>query len=380
MNDEELRRQRERRSIPERLRVPSWLQTLTAWTWRLLVVLIGVSAILVMLIRLYIVTLPVVVALVLATLCVPVARWLEAHGAHRMVAASTVVFGGIAAFAGIIAALTPAFVREVRELGPTVGEALDTVLLFLEDNFGWDRAEVLTMFDEGMQALSEQSGRLASQVLSGATIAVQSVTALVLSLVLLFFFVKDGAQIVDWFLARTPPTYRDTVRAVGRRAWFALTGFIRGTALVALVDALGIGIGLAIVGVPLVLPIAVLVFLASFIPIIGAFVTGLLAMLVALATGGFQQAMIVLAIVLGVQQLESNVLQPVIMRRAVNLHPVVILTALAAGATLIGVLGAFLAVPVAAVAAAVGNELRLRHEARLRTGAATATASPPTAD
>jgi predicted PurR-regulated permease PerM len=156
------------------------------------------------------------------------------------------------------------------------------------------------------------------------------------------------------------------MRAVGRRAWTALAGFIRGTAAVALIDAIGIGIGLAIVGVPLVLPIAVLVFLGGFIPVIGAFVTGLLAVLVALAAGGLQQALIVLAIVVAVQQIESNVLQPVIMRRAVSLHPVVILAALTAGAALTGVVGAFLAVPIAAVASAVGNELRLRHEATER--------------
>jgi putative heme transporter len=196
---------------------------------------------------------------------------------------------------------------------------------------------------------------------------VQGVAALVLAVILLFFFVKDGAQLVDWMIARTPDQHRETARAVGRRAWTALTGFVRGTAAIALIDAVGIGIGLAIVGVPLVLPIAVLVFLGGFIPVIGAFITGMIAVLVALATAepdaAFQTALIVLAIVVGVQQFESNVLQPVIMRRAVSLHPVVVLTVLTAGAALIGILGAFLAVPIAAVAAAVGNELRLRNEA-----------------
>jgi putative heme transporter len=142
---------------------------------------------------------------------------------------------------------------------------------------------------------------------------------------------------------------------------------VRGTAAIALIDAVGIGIGLAIVGVPLVLPISVLVFLGGFIPVIGAFITGLIAVLVALATAepgaALQNSLIVLAIVVGVQQFESNVLQPVIMRRAVSLHPVVVLSVLTAGAALIGILGAFLAVPIAAVIAAVGNELRLRSEA-----------------
>ncbi len=378
MDDEQLQRQIERRSVPEIRRVPSWLTTLAAWTWRILVVLIGASALLYVLIRLYLVTLPVIVALILATLCVPPARWLERHRVHRTLATSVVLFGGIGVFGGMIAALTPAFVREVRQLGPTIAEAFDTLLVFLEDNFDWDRDEIMEAVEEGLQMLSDQSGQLASQVWSGAAIAVQMITALLLAIVLLFFFVKDGRQIVDWIIARTPDPYEETVRAVGRRSWTALSGFVRGTAIVAMVDAVGIGIGLAIVGVPLVLPIAVLVFLGGFIPVIGAFLTGLVAVLVALATGGFQQALIVLAIVVAVQQLESNVLQPVIMRRAVNLHPIVILAALTAGATLIGVVGVFLAVPIAAVAAAAGNELRIRHETN--TTRSEPLVTPPAAD
>lgn len=363
VDEQQYQLMKQRRARPELQRVPSWLSTLTAWTWRILVVIVGIAAILFVLIRLYIVTLPIIVAIILSTLCVPIARWLERHRIHRAFAASIVVVGGLGVVSGIIAALTPPFVREVRKLGPTVNQAIETLLEFLEANFGWDRAEVMDTIDTGLETLYEQSGQLATQVWSGAAIAVQSLAALVLAIVLLFFFVKDGKQIVDWIIARSPEEHEETIRAVGRRSWTALSGFIRGTALIAFVDAIGIGVGLAIIGVPLVLPIAVLVFLGAFIPVIGAFVTGMLAVLVALATGGFQQALIVLAIVVGVQQLESNILQPIIMRRAVALHPVVILAALTAGATLIGVVGAFLAVPIAAVVAAAGNELRLRHEA-----------------
>jgi predicted PurR-regulated permease PerM len=349
---------------PEAARVPSWLVSTTAWTWRLLVVVVGAAVILTLLTRLYLVSLPVIIALILATLCVPPARALEARGVHRTVAASVVVIGGVVAFGGVVAALTPPFVTQVQDLQPTVADAIDQLFNLLEAGpLGWDREEVMGFLEQAVQTAQERGGELAGQVLSGAAIAVQAVAALTLALVLLFFFVKDGEQIVAWLLARTPADHQDTMRAVGRRAWAALAGFVRGTAAVALIDAIGIGIGLAIVGTPLVLPIAVLVFFGGFIPVIGAFVTGLLAVLVALAAGGFQQALIVFLIVLAVQQVESNVLQPVIMRRAVALHPVVILAALTAGASLVGVIGAFLAVPVAAVTAAVGNELRLRHEA-----------------
>jgi putative heme transporter len=204
-------------------------------------------------------------------------------------------------------------------------------------------------------------------VLTAGAVVIQGITALALAIVLLFFFVKDGDQIVAWMIARTPDTHRATVRATGRRAWVALSGFVRGTAVVALVDAIGIGIGLAILGIPLVLPIAVITFFAGFIPVVGAFVAGLIAVLVALAsTGDLVTTLLTLGVVVLVQQFESNVLQPVIMRRAVSLHPVVILASLTAGGLLVGVIGAFLAVPVAAVLSAVGNELRLRHEATKR--------------
>jgi putative heme transporter len=346
-------------------RVPSWLNTSAAWMWRLLILIVGAGALLMLVTRLYLVSLPIIVALILSTLLVPIARALERRRVPRMLAAVIAVFGSLALFSGFIALLTPAFVDQVQELGPTVTEGVDQFYVFLEENFGWDQEEVLGLLDQAIAAVQEQSGEVARQVVSGAAIAVQALAAIALALVLLFFFVKDGEQIVDWMIDRSPDTYAETIRAVGRRAWNALAGFVRGTAAVALVDAIGIGIGLAILGVPLVLPIAVLVFFGGFIPVIGAFITGMLAVLVALADGGLQTGLIVLAIVVAVQQFESNVLQPVIMRRAVRLHPVVILAALTGGAALVGIVGAFLAVPVAAVASAVGNELRLRHEASL---------------
>ncbi len=350
---------------PDIQRVPPWLATTTAWTWRLLVLIAGTAAVLYVLVTLSLVTLPVIIALVLATLCVGPARALERRGLPRAAAASIVVFGGVLAVGGLLAALTPSFVSQVRELVPTVVTAVYQVFEWLDTGpLGWDREEVFGLLDQGLETLREQSGQIAGQVVSGAALVVQGITALVLALVLLFFFVKDGAQIVDWAIARTPPAHRSTLRAVGRRAWAALSGFVRGTAAIALIDALGIGIGLAIIGVPLVLPIAVLVFLGGFIPVIGAFLTGMIAVLVALAATDFTTALITLAIVVGVQQFESNVLQPVIMRRAVSLHPAVLLGALTAGGVLIGIIGAFLAVPIAAVLAAVANELRLRHEAR----------------
>ena len=352
-------------------RVPEWLDTATQYTWRGLLLIVGLAAVLFVLTRLYLVTLPIIIALILATLCVPPARKLERRGVPRLLAAIIVVLGGIGSLVGIIALMTPAFVNQIQQLVPTVVEGVETTLVWIEEGpIGYDRDQVEDFVQQGMEALEDSAAAIAAQVGTIALAVGQGLTALVLALVLLFFFVKDGSQLVGWFIDRTPEPHRNTIRAVGARAWVALSGFVRGTAFVALVDAIGIGIGLAIVGVPLVLPLAVLVFFGGFIPVIGATVTGILAVLVALASEGLVAALIVAAIVLAVQQFESNVLQPTIMRRAVALHPVVILGVLTAGAVLIGLVGAFLAVPVTAVAAAVGNELRLRSDIARRGGVA----------
>jgi putative heme transporter len=351
-------------STAELDRVPSWLVTAAAWAWRLLLVLVVSGALLWLLRRLALVTLPVFVALVLSTLAVPPARKLQERGMSRGLAASIVVIGGIAVLGLIIAALSPPFVEQVQALGPTIGDGLDRFFGMIERSpLDYDRDQVVELAQQMLTTDgSGENGEVAGQVAGAAILVVELVTGLVLALVLLFFMVKDGEQIVGWSLARVSPDYRDLLRAAGRRAWMALAGFIRGTAFIATVDAILIGIGLALLRVPLVLPLALLVFIGAFVPVIGAFVSGLVAVLVALAAGGPVTALAVLAVVVGVQQVEGQVLQPVLVRRAVALHPAVVLLAIFAGAVLAGIPGAFLAVPLAAVASAVSNEVRLRHE------------------
>lgn len=358
--------------------VPSWLSRSAAWTWRLLLLLVAGLAILWLMARLMVVSLPVLVAIIVSTLAIPPAQWLRRRGVKPAGAAAIVVVGGLAAIVGLLAVLAPSIASQLAELGPTLGEAWDSVLSWLETGpLGYDRQEVEQFLSNAQETISDGGGGgIVSGVLSGAAMAAQAVTGLLLFVVLLFFFVKDGDEIVQWLVDRTSPDYRPTLRAVGSRAWTALSGYVRGTALIALIDALGIMIGLLILQIPLVLPLTLLVFFGAFIPVIGAFVAGLLAVLVALAAGGLIKALLVLAVIVGVQQVEGNLLQPVIMRRTVALHPVVILVALGAGAALAGIVGAFLAVPVTAVVAAVGNELRLRAEARDPYLAADAPAEP----
>ena len=214
--------------MSQQQRVPSWLSTSAAYTWRVLVLLIGATVMLAVMTRLYLVTLPMLIALILATLGVPPARWLETKGFPRAAAAGTVLAAGIGIIGGTIDALTPAFINQMQQLRPTLLEAFDRLMRWAEEGpLGWDRAQIETLVSNAVQTIQARSGQLLQQVFTGAAIVAEVLVALVLALVLLFFFIKDGEQIVAWFIARTPDHHRETVRAAGRRAWVALAGFIR---------------------------------------------------------------------------------------------------------------------------------------------------------
>lgn len=346
--------------------VPYWLRVSAAWAWRLAVLVIAGLAVFSLLAQLLVVSLPVIIALILSTLCVPVADRLRARGMPDAAAASVVVLGGLLVIIGVFVLIAPSFASQAGDLGTSLQDGYDDVLNWLQTGpLGIDRAQLTDMTNSlrDMFASGEGGGgAIFSGVLAGAVAVVEVFTALALTVILLFFFVKDGKDIIGWFLARTPAHSQQTVRAVGRRAWGALSGYVRGTATIALIDATGITIGLLVLGVPLAGPLFILILLGGFLPVIGAFAAGLVAVLVALAAVGPVKAGILLAVIVGVQQLEGHILQPMIMKRAVALHPIVILVALAAGAALFGIVGAFLSVPIAAVVSAAGNELRLRQD------------------
>lgn len=344
--------------------VPRPLHVIAAWSWRLLIILAALWLLVTVLVRLQLVTLSVFIALTLSTLAVPPARALESRGFPRGLAAATVIGGALAALVGLGVLLAPAFAAQIGALRPTIGQGVDRALQALEASpLQLSQGDLDDLISQAQEQLSGSGSQIVSGIASGFAIAASTLAGLVLIFVLLFFFVKDGRQLADWVVDRTPSRGRDLVVATGVRAWQALGGYVRGTATVALIDAVGIGLGLLVIGVPLVLPLAILVFLGAFLPVIGAFIAGLIAVLVALADGGVVDAALTLLVVLAVQQLEGNVLQPVVMRRAVALHPVVVLVALTAGASLAGIIGAFLSLPIMAVLAAVGNEIRLRAEA-----------------
>lgn len=347
---------RERRAAE----VPRWLSRSAAVSWRLLVVAAAIGVVAFLLVYLRLVVLPVVVALFLSTLLVPPASWLRARGWPPLAATWAVIGGAILVIAGASAALAP-------QIGPQVGTLSDQVATGLDDVQRWLRegplhfseSQLSDLLDRARQEAQTNSRALTRGVLTGATLAVEVVTGALLSLVLTFFFVKDGDRIGNWF-ARQAGQRADEVRAVGRRAFETLGAYLRGVATVGLIDGVFIGIGLAVVGVPLAVPLAFLVFLGAFFPIVGAFLTGLVAALVALVSQGLVAALIIVGITIAVQQLEGHVLAPLVLGRAVNLHPAVILLALTGGGVIGGIAGAALAVPSVAVVTSVGSYLRNR--------------------
>jgi predicted PurR-regulated permease PerM len=250
---------------------------------------------------------------------------------------------------------------EFADLGPTVTEGIGQVKAWLVDGpLGLSQEQIDRYSDQIGEQVRSSGSSIASGVLAGAILAGEVVAGLLLTLVLVFFFVKDGDKICGFALAQVRPENQDLVKALGRRVWGAVGGYVRGTALVALVDATIIGVGLLLIGVPLVLPLALLVFFGAFFPLIGAVLAGTVAVLVALVSGGPGDALLALGVVVVVQQVEGDVLAPLVLGRAVRLHPIVILAVLTGGAVIGGLIGAFLAVPTAAVGVAVGAELKAR--------------------
>jgi predicted PurR-regulated permease PerM len=212
------------------------------------------------------------------------------------------------------------------------------------------------------QTLVDNRGSIASGALTTAATVGEVFTGLLLTLFTLFFFLKDGRSIWLWLIGLFPRDSRAYVDEAGRRSWRTLISYVRATAGVALVDAFGIGLGLAILGVPLVIPLAALVYLGAFIPILGSFLAGSVAVLVALVSKGPVTALIALAVVVLVMQLEGHVLQPLLLGRAVRVHPLAVVLSIAGGFLIAGIFGALIAVPTVACVNVAGTYLSRRTE------------------
>ena len=320
-----------------------------AWAWRLLVILAAAVALLWVVQKLEIIVVPVLVALLLSALLVPVVDWLDRHGMPRGGAVALVLLGGFSILGGILAFVILQFIDGLPGLTEQVTQSIESTRRWLIHGPAHLRSEQIdSAGNAAIESLHNNQSKLTSGALSTAATVTELVTAAVLVLFTLIFFLYGGRNIWQYVLGIIPSDVRDRVHEAGNAGYGSLIGYVRATFLVALTDAAGVGTGLAIMGIPLALPLASLVFLGAFIPLIGALISGLLAVVVALLAKGIVYALMTLGVLIAVNQIEAHLLQPLVMGRAVSIHPLAVVLAISTGGVLAGIVGALLAVPTVA--------------------------------
>jgi predicted PurR-regulated permease PerM len=320
-----------------------------AWAWRLLIILAAIVAVLWVVTKIEIIVVPVALATMLAALLLPVVDFLDRRGAPRGGAVALVLLGGIAVVGGILTFVVSQFIEGAPALVEQVSASIKGVGDWLTNGpLHINQQQIDSARKSAIEALQNNQEKLTSGALSTAGTVTEIVTGALLVLFTLIFVLLGGRNIYAFITKVFPENSRERVRDAGRAGFRSLIGYVRATFLVALVDAVGIGTGLAIMGIPLALPLASLVFLGAFIPLVGAVIAGFLAVVVALIAKGWIFALITLGLIIAVQQLEAHVLQPLVMGRAVSIHPLAIVLAIAGGGVLAGVVGALLAVPTLA--------------------------------
>ncbi len=348
------------------------------WTarWSLRWLLIALGALLVGYIikLLWVILLPVLLALILTTVLQPPVRVLESKvRLAPALATAVVLLAAIAVIVGFVMGIAPQVVDQSGEIASDASKALQSMQDWMQrSSLNVNKDQIDHLIQEAQSRVTSHAGSIASGVAVGLGAVTSGVITLVITLVLTFFFLKDGRRFMPWLAGFSGRHAGHHLAAVGERAWSTLGGFIRTQALVSLIDAVFIGAALLIVGVPLAIPLAILTFFGGFVPIVGAFVVGALAVLVALVSNGWTSALVILAVILVVQQLEGNVLSPWLQAKSMNLHAAVVLASVTVGSSAFGVVGAFLAVPVVAVVAVALRYLNGLVEEAAGGGAATA--------
>jgi predicted PurR-regulated permease PerM len=324
--------------------VPPGIRVASDWAWRLL--LIGAAVYLFSLAVRSVseIVVPVAIAILLTALLRPVAKWLN----HRMKpgAAAGITLLGTILLIGALFTL----------VGSQVATGLERIRDWVRTTFNITDAQFDEYFNTIRDKVSE-SGNLGDTATSVGLTATHFIAGLFIALFSLFFFLYEGPRIWSWVVRLFPRATRPRVNSSGHIAWHQLSAFVRATMIVAFVDAVGISVGAAILKVPFAFAIGILVFILAFIPIVGALLSGAVAVLLALVAHGPGVALIMLAVVIGVQQLESHVLQPFLLGKAVSVHPLAVILAIATGSIIAGIVGALVAVPFAAVLNAVGKHL-----------------------
>lgn len=330
--------------------IPAGIRLAGAWSWRLLVIAAAIGVVLFVVVQLRFIVIPLLIAVLVSALLVPLVSFLHRHRWPKGLAVAFALIGTLAVIAGLVtlavsqiaagsAGLSGRFAASFANLK----DLLATSPLQLSD------AEINGYLGQAAKALQADSQIFITGALSVGSSIGHLATGLLLTLFSLLFILIDGAGIWRWIVGIFPKRARSAIEGAGQAGWTTLGNFARVQILVATIDAIGIGAGAAILGVPMAIPIGVLVFLGSFIPIVGAVATGAVAVIIALIFNDWVVALLMLGVVLLVQQIEGHVLQPLIMGTAVKVHPLGVVLVVAAGALLAGIPGALFAVPIAAV-------------------------------
>lgn len=329
-----------------------------AWSWRLIIIGLAFAGFLWLVVQVRIIVIPLLIAILLTALLAPVVGWFERRGAPRWLG----VLSALAGFAGSVWLLVSLIVTQLRnglsDLVERSGTVWQEFLHWIEgSSFGISAHQVDGFFAQLVKTTQEYQGEICSGALGVATTAGQFVTGLLLTIFSLIFLLIDGRGIWFWVLGFLPLKAHAPVYTAGIAGWVSVGQYVRVQIFVAFVDALGIGLGAALLGVPLPIPIAILVFIGSFIPFLGAISTGLVATFIALVYNGPINALIMLGVVILVNQIEGHVLQPLVMGSAVRVHPLGVVLAVSTGALVAGVPGALFAVPLVAAANSIVNVL-----------------------
>jgi putative heme transporter len=346
-------------SVPAPLRIASEICA------RLLVIAAALTAVVFVLIQLRIVMIPVAIALLVSALLGPVVDAAVASTRlPRGLSTGVVLIGGIALFAGVLSFVINAFIAGLPDLIARLIQSYEITIkpLLAGPPLRIPLSRLNNLPGELQHSIESNANAITTGALSTGVALTEVVSGLLLGLFVTIFFLYDGAQIWAFLLRAIPLAQRNRVNVAGKRGFASLVGYTRATAVVAVVDALGIGIGLWLIGVPLVVPLAALVFLGAFVPVVGAVLSGLVSVAVALVANGPVPALIVLGVIIAIVQLESHVLQPLLLGRAVQLHPLAVVLSVAGGVVAGGVVGALLAVPLIAVVSAAVRSLLVHDE------------------
>ncbi|MDQ1616613.1 MAG: hypothetical protein QOJ60_2552 [Actinomycetota bacterium] len=354
--------------------VPYALRFSAAWSWRLLLIVAMVFVFLHVFSLLSIVLVPVIIGLLLSAAASPMVDRIQSWGLPRGIATAIIVITGIVFLVALIALVAQQFSSGFGDLRTSFDDSLDKLTHYLK-SLGLSQQQLDDFFGRIRDAVSGGgNGNVGGTVIKASTTAGHLLAGLFITLFSTIFLTYDGRNIWGWFVRLFPEPARDRVHGSGVKAWAVLTAYVRATVVIAITDALGISLIALVLGLKFIVPIGVLVFLGAFIPVVGAFVSGIAAVAVALVTQGPVIALIMLGGVLLIQQIEGHVLQPFLMGRVVRVHPLAVVVVIAIGALVAGIFGALIAVPLTAIINTVGIHLSgsRRHPTRADLGAAAA--------